>query len=59
MLEFTLSYERTSQNKLESLLIPKIQLSEKLEKQLPIKENFSTFLQLDCSNFWLKLCERP
>ena len=29
------------------------------EKQLPSKANFSTFLQLNCSNFGLNLCEIP
>ena len=32
---------------------------EKWEKQLASKANFSTFLQLSCLNFRLKLCEKP
>ena len=31
---------------------------KRLEKQLPSKANFTTFLQLNCSNFRLKPCER-
>ena len=29
------------------------------KKKLPCKTNFSTFLQLSCSNFRLKVCQRP
>ena len=29
------------------------------EKQLPRAADFSTFLQHNCSNFRLKLCDRP
>ena len=32
---------------------------KKLEKQSASKADFSTFLQLSCSNFRLKLCEIP
>ena len=32
---------------------------ERSEKQLGSKATFSTFLQLGCLNFKLKLCERP
>ena len=32
---------------------------KRFQKQLPINANFSTFLQLNCSNFMLKLRERP
>ena len=46
-----------SQNKLENLLIPNLDHSEKIGK-LPSKANFSNFLQFNCSNFRLKLCER-
>ena len=33
-------------------------LNEKIGKELPGKTNFSIFLELNCSNFKLKLCER-
>ena len=46
-----------SSNKLESLLIQNFDLSEKVERQLLSMANFSTFLQLNCSNFRLKLYE--
>ena len=36
-----------------------LNLVKRSEKQLPGKANFSTFLQLGCSNFRLKLCETP
>ena len=45
-------------NKFESLPIPNFNLSKKIEVTAT-KTNFSTFLQLSCSKFRLKLCERP
>ena len=32
---------------------------KRLEKRLPSKASFSSFLQLNSSNFRLKQCERP
>ena len=32
---------------------------KRLEKQLPSKANFGAFLQINCSNFRLKLGEKP
>ena len=56
-----LSKKRPKLNKLESFSIPcQISTSAKRWKlQLPSKTNLSTFLQIVCSNFRLKLCERP
>ena len=50
---------KTSLNKLEILLIQNIDSMKGQEKQLPNKPNFSPFLQLICSNFGLKQCEKP
>ena len=44
---------------LESLLIPNLISAKRSEKQLQTKANFSNCLQLNCSNFRLKLFERP
>ena len=57
-LNFLLKKNR-SYTKIERLSIPNLDISEKRsEKQLSSKTNFCTFLQISCSNFWLKLCQR-
>ena len=39
--------------------MPNFTSVKRLEKQLPSKGSFSSFLPLNCSNFGLKDCERP
>ena len=41
------------------LLIPNLELSEKLKKHLPSKASFSPLLQLNFSSFRLEQCEKP
>ena len=57
-LEFPLSFKKTSQSKLEILLIKNFDLSEKIGNPVTKYANFRTFLPLNCSNFRLKQRER-
>ena len=54
-IEFTLSFSKPSYNKLEILLILNFDLSEKIGKAVTNSVGFRSFLQLNCSNFKLKL----
>ena len=50
--------KKLSEKSLEVLYYQISTSVKRLGMQLPSKVNFSTFLQLNCSNLKLKLCER-
>ena len=52
----SLSFLKTSLNKLEIFLIPNFNLTERIGKAVA---NFRTLLPLNCSNFRLRQCGRP
>ena len=52
-------FKKTCYTKLERLSIQNLDLIERSGKSLSSKSNFSTFFQINCSNFNAKLYHRP
>ena len=58
-LEFSLSFQKISKIKLQMVLIPNFDVTEKIGKAFTKQGKFRPFLQLDCSLFTLKQCQKP